>query len=79
MKANSADAKAIKAAVESKDYDHRDKAKDIMGPQKRSRPLPKGSTTEKRKPPPSGKNPTILPKPQNLGKAANERRRLCQR
>ena len=51
MKANSADAKAIKAAVESKDYATIEvKAKDIMATAEKIPALfPKGSTTGKTK------------------------------
>ncbi len=51
MKSNSADAKAIKAAVESKDYATIEtKAKDIMGTAEKIPSLfPKGSTTGKTK------------------------------
>jgi cytochrome c556 len=51
MKGNSADAKAIKAAVESKDYATiQTKAKDIMGTAEKIPSLfPKGSTTGKTK------------------------------
>jgi cytochrome c556 len=76
MKSNSADAKAIKAAVESKDYATIEtKAKDIMGTAEKIPALfPKGSTTGKTK-----ALPAIWEKPddfakgaKNLSKAAGE-------
>src|SRR5262249_11151968 len=76
MKANSADAKAIKAAIESKDYATIEtKAKDIMGTAEKIPSLfPKGSTTGKTK-----ATAEIWEKPddfakaaKNLGKAAGE-------
>lgn len=76
MKGNSADAKAIKAAVEKKDYAAVElKAKDIMGTADRIVSLfPKGSTEGKTK-----AKPEIWEKPddfakdaKNLSKAANE-------
>ena len=76
MKANSADAKAIKAAIESKDYSTIEtKAKDIMGTAEKIPGLfPKGSTTGKTK-----ATDAIWEKPddfakaaKNLGKAAGE-------
>ena len=81
MKGNSADAKAIKAAVESKDYATIEtKAKDIMGTaEKIPASFPKVARREKQKPPPlSGKNPTILPKPPRISERqrASWRRRL---
>ena len=81
MKGNSANAKAIKAAVESKDYATIEtKAKDIMGTAEKIPGLfPKGSTTGKTKATLlSGKNPTILPKPPRISERqrASWRRRL---
>ena len=76
MKNNSADAKAIKAAVESKDFATIEtKAKDIMGTAEKIPSLfPKGSTTGKTK-----ALPAIWEKPEefakdakNLGRAAGE-------
>lgn len=76
MKGNSADAKAIKAAVESKDYATIEaKAKDIMGTAEKIPGLfPKGSTKGKTK-----ATDAIWEKPdefakdaKNLGKAASE-------
>jgi cytochrome c556 len=76
MKSNSADAKAIKAAVEAKDYATIEvKAKDIMGTADHIVGLfPKGSTAGKTK-----AKPEIWEKPddfskhaKNLGKAAGE-------
>jgi len=76
MKGNSANAKAIKAAVESKDYATVEaKAKDIMGTADKIPSLfPKGSTTGKTK-----AKPEIWEKPddfaksaKNLSKAASE-------
>jgi cytochrome c556 len=76
MKANSADAKAIKAAVESKDFAIIEtKAKDIMGTAEKIPSLfPKGSTQGKTK-----ALPAIWEKPdefakdaKNLGRAASE-------
>jgi cytochrome c556 len=76
MKGNSADAKAIKAAIESKDYATIEtKAKDIMGTaEKIPGFFPKGSTTGKTK-----ATDAIWEKPddfakaaKNLGKAAGE-------
>jgi cytochrome c556 len=67
MKGNSADAKAIKAAVESKDYATVEvKAKDIMGTADRIPSLfPKGSTAGKTK-----AKPEIWEKSEDFGKAA---------
>ena len=67
MKGNSADAKAIKAAVESKDYATIEtKAKDIMGTAEKIPGLfPKGSTTGKTK-----ALPEIWEKPDDFAKAA---------
>ena len=67
MKTNSADAKAIKAAVESKDYATIEtKAKDIMGTAEKIPGLfPKGSTTGKTK-----ALPEIWEKPDDFAKAA---------
>jgi cytochrome c556 len=67
MKANSADAKAIKAAVEAKDYATIEtKAKDIMGTAEKIPGLfPKGSTTGKTK-----ALPEIWEKPDDFAKAA---------
>jgi len=76
MKSNNANAKAIKAAIETKDYATVEtKAKDIMGTADRIPSLfPKGSTTGKTK-----AKPEIWEKPddfskaaKNLGKAASE-------
>ena len=76
MKSNNANAKAIKAAIESKDYATVEtKAKDIMGTADRIPSLfPKGSTTGKTK-----AKPEIWEKPddfaknaKNLNKAAGE-------
>jgi cytochrome c556 len=67
MKGNSADAKAIKAAVESKDYATIEtKAKDIMGTAEKIPGLfPKGSTQGKTK-----ALPEIWEKPDDFAKAA---------
>ena len=67
MKGNSANAKAIKAAVESKDYATVEvKAKDIMGTADRIPSLfPKGSTAGKTK-----AKPEIWEKSEDFGKAA---------
>jgi cytochrome c556 len=67
MKANSADAKAIKAAVESKDYATIEvKAKDIMATAEKIPSLfPKGSTTGKTK-----ATDAIWEKPDDFAKAA---------
>jgi cytochrome c556 len=67
MKGNSADAKAIKAAVESKDYATIEtKAKDIMGTAEKIPGLfPKGSTKGKTK-----ALPEIWEKPDDFAKAA---------
>ena len=67
MKGNSADAKAIKAAVEAKDYATVEaKAKDIMGTADKIVSLfPKGSTTGKTK-----AKPEIWEKSEDFGKAA---------
>jgi cytochrome c556 len=76
MKANSADAKAIKAAVESKDYATIEtKAKDIMATAEKIPALfPKGSTTGKTKATPAiwEKSDDFAKAAKNLGKAANE-------
>jgi cytochrome c556 len=76
MKGNSADAKAIKAAVESKDYATIEmKAKDIMGTAEKIPSLfPKGSTTGKTKAKPEiwEKEDEFAKNAKNLGKAANE-------
>jgi cytochrome c556 len=67
MKGNSANAKAIKAAVESKDYATVEvKAKDIMATADKIPSLfPKGSTTGKTK-----AKPEIWEKSEDFGKAA---------
>jgi len=67
MKGNSANAKAIKAGVESKDYATVEaKAKDIMGTADKIPSLfPKGSTTGKTK-----AKPEIWEKPDDFAKAA---------
>ena len=67
MKSNSADAKAIKAAVESKDYATIEtKAKDIAGNMDKVGDLfPKGSTSEK-----SRALPAIWEKPDDFKKSA---------
>jgi cytochrome c556 len=75
MKSNSADAKAIKAAVEAKDYATVEaKAKEIMGNADQIALFPKGSKTGKTK-----AKPEIWEKPdefakdaKNLSKAASE-------
>jgi cytochrome c556 len=76
MKANSADAKAIKAAVESKDYATIEtKAKDIMGTAERIPSLfPKGSTQGKTKATAAiwEKSDEFAKAAKNLGKAASE-------
>ena len=76
MKGNSADAKAIKAAVESKDYATIEtKAKDIMGTAEKIPSLfPKGSTTGKTKAKPEiwEKQDEFAKNAKNLGKAASE-------
>jgi cytochrome c556 len=76
MKGNSADAKAIKAAVESKDYATIEtKAKDIMGTAERIPGLfPKGSTTGKTKATAAiwEKSDDFAKAAKNLGKAASE-------
>jgi cytochrome c556 len=76
MKANSADAKAIKAAVESKDYATIEtKAKDIMATAEKIPALfPKGSTTGKTKASPAiwEKSDDFAKAAKNLGKAAGE-------
>ena len=76
MKANSADAKAIKAAVESKDYATIEvKAKDIMATAEKIPALfPKGSTTGKTKATPAiwEKSDDFAKAAKNLGKAASE-------
>jgi cytochrome c556 len=76
MKGNSADAKAIKAAVEAKDYETIEtKAKDIMGTAEKIPSLfPKGSTKGKTKA--KGeiweKSDDFAKAAKNLGKAASE-------
>ena len=76
MKGNSANAKAIKAAVESKDYATVEvKAKDIMGTADRIPSLfPKGSTAGKTKAKPEiwEKSDDFGKAAKNLGKAAGE-------
>jgi cytochrome c556 len=76
MKGNSADAKAIKTAVESKDYATIEmKAKDIMGTAEKIPSLfPKGSTTGKTKAKAEiwEKDDEFAKKAKNLGKAASE-------
>jgi cytochrome c556 len=76
MKSNSADAKAIKAAVESKDYATIEtKAKDIMANAEKIPSLfPKGSTTGKTKAKPEiwEKPDEFAKNPKNLSKAASE-------
>jgi cytochrome c556 len=76
MKGNSADAKAIKAAVESKDYATIEmKAKDIMGTAEKIPSLfPKGSTTGKTKAKAEiwEKEDEFRKNAKNLGKAASE-------
>ena len=76
MKGNSADAKAIKAAVESKDYATVEaKAKDIMGTADKIPGLfPKGSTTGKTKAKAEiwEKSDDFAKAAKNLSKAANE-------
>ena len=76
MKANSADAKAIKAAVESKDYATIEvKAKDIMATSEKIPALfPKGSTTGKTKATDAiwEKSDDFAKAAKNLGKAASE-------
>jgi cytochrome c556 len=76
MKGNSADAKAIKAAVESKDYATIEtKAKDIMGTAEKIPGLfPKGSTTGKTKALPAiwEKSDDFAKAAKNLGTAAGE-------
>jgi cytochrome c556 len=76
MKNNSADAKAIKAAVESKDYATIEtKAKDIMGTAEKIPGLfPKGSTTGKTKATAAiwEKSDDFAKAAKNLGKAAGE-------
>jgi len=75
MKSNSADAKAIKAAVEAKDYATVEtKAKELMGNADQVALFPKGSKTGKTK-----AKPELWEKPddfakaaKNLGKAAGE-------
>lgn len=75
MKSNSADAKAIKAAVEAKDYATVEtKAKELMGNSEQIALFPKGSKTGKTK-----AKAEIWEKPddfakaaKNLGKAAGE-------
>ena len=66
MKANSADAKAIKAAVAAKDYTAVEtKAKDIMGRAEQIALFPKGSQTGKTR-----AKPEIWEKPDNFVKTA---------
>ena len=76
MKGNSADAKAIKAAVEAKDYATVEaKAKDIMGTADKIVSLfPKGSTTGKTKAKPEiwDKSEDFSKAAKNLSKAAGE-------
>jgi cytochrome c556 len=76
MKGNSADAKAIKAAVESKDYGTVEaKAKDIMGTADKIPGLfPKGSTTGKTKAKAEiwEKSDDFAKAAKNLNKAASE-------
>jgi cytochrome c556 len=76
MKGNSANAKAIKAAVESKDYATIEtKAKDIMGTAEKIPALfPKGSTTGKTKALPAiwEKSDDFAKAAKNLGTAAGE-------
>jgi cytochrome c556 len=76
MKGNSADAKAIKAAVESKDYATIEtKAKDIMGTAEKIPSLfPKGSTAGKTKAKAEiwEKQDEFAKNAKNLGKAASE-------
>jgi cytochrome c556 len=76
MKSNSADAKAIKAAVESKDYATIEtKAKDIMANAEKIPGLfPKGSTTGKTKAKAEiwEKPDEFAKNPKNLSKAASE-------
>ncbi|MGE5216068.1 MAG: c-type cytochrome [Chloroflexota bacterium] len=76
MKSNSADAKAIKAAVDAKDYATIEtKAKDIMGNAEKIPSLfPKGSTVGKTKAKPEiwEKPDQFAAMPKKLGKAASE-------
>lgn len=76
MKSNSADAKAIKAAVEAKDYATIEtKAKDIMANAEKIPSLfPKGSTQGKTKAKPEiwEKPDEFAKNPKNLSKAASE-------
>ena len=76
MKSNSADAKAIKAAVDAKDYAAVEtKAKDIMGNAEKIPSLfPKGSTAGKTKAKPEiwEKSDQFAKNAKNLGKAASE-------
>jgi cytochrome c556 len=76
MKSNSADAKAIKAAVEAKDYATVEtKARDIMGnAEKIVGFFPKGSDTGKTKATPAiwEKSEDFGKAAKNLGKAASE-------
>jgi cytochrome c556 len=76
MKSNNADGKAIKGAVETKDYATVEaKAKDISGNAEKIVSLfPKGSTTGKTKAKPEiwEKADTFAKNAKNLGKAANE-------
>jgi len=76
MKAQSADAKAIKAAVESKDYATVEtKAKDLMGTSEQIPSLfPKGSTTGKTKAKAEiwEKNEAFVKQAKSLNKAASD-------
>ena len=76
MKRNSADAKAIKAAIESKNYDTVEvKAKEIMGTAEKIPSLfPKGSTQGKTKAKPEiwEKNDDFVKHAKALGKSAGE-------
>jgi cytochrome c556 len=76
MKSNSVDAKAIKAAIESKDYATIEtKAKEIMGTAEKIPALfPKGSTTGKTKATAAiwEKSEDFTKSAKNLGKAASE-------
>jgi|SRR5918999_4329178 cytochrome c556 len=76
MKSNSADVKAIKGAVESKDYATIEtKAKDIMGTAEKIPSLfPKGSTTGKTKATPAiwEKSDEFAKSAKNLSKASGE-------
>jgi cytochrome c556 len=75
MKSNSADAKAIKAAVEAKDYATVEtKAKELMGNADQVALFPKGSKTGKTKAKPElwEKPDDFVKAAKNLGKAAGE-------